>query len=188
MSRITTLLALAAITVLASNVQAATLLTDANLDQFEMLLPKLQKLPQRPQNKQFSMQQHCDWPRHYKELSAQESDRAYQQAIVQLAGEHGFTPVQLVELSAKVSWPVLDSVQPALQVSRQALMFLPAQQRQNAEQTIVKGQQYYKTLTACLTPDDQTALAKHHSRIMQLAKRLGGIEQLLPANVAVPGH
>ncbi|MDX1391777.1 MAG: hypothetical protein R3241_05325 [Rheinheimera sp.] len=176
------------ISVFAAKVQAATLLTDANLDQFEALLPKLQQLQQRPQNSQFNLQQHCNWSQHYTTLSAQETDSDYRLAIERIAGQHGFTPVQFIELSAKLSWPVLDSVQGALEVSRQALLFLPAQQRQSTERKLIKGQQYYKTLTSCLTADDKTALAKHHNRIMQIAKRLGGVEQLLPGNFALPGQ
>ncbi|MBZ9613734.1 hypothetical protein [Rheinheimera maricola] len=159
---------------------AATLLTDANLDQFEAMLPKLQQLEQRPQNQQFKLQQHCDWPRHYREISAQEQDSRYQSKIEQLVSQHGFTPVQFVELSAKLSWPVLNQLQPMLEVSRQALMFLPAQQRKNTENSITQGQQYYQTLSSCLTNDDTAALEKHHQRIMSIAKRLGGVDQLLP--------
>ncbi|MCS4309105.1 hypothetical protein M2404_003468 [Rheinheimera pacifica] len=184
MMKPTSIAGLTLLSVLALPVMAATVLTDANLDQFEAMLPKLQQLEQRPQNKQFKLQQHCDWPRHYRELSAQEKDSAYQTQIEQLAKEHGFTPVQFVELSAKVTWPVLDAVQPALEVSRQALMFLPAAQRQKTEKSIQQGQQYYQTLTGCLTADDKTALAKHHDRIMQMAKRLGGVEQILPPGMA----
>jgi len=179
---------LLSLSIFGAPVCANTILTDANLDQFEAMLPKLQQLEQRPQNKQFSMQRHCDWPRHYRELSAQEKDSQYQAKIEQLAKQHGFTPVQFVELSAKVTWPVLDSVQPMLELSRQALMFLPAAQRQSTEKTIKQGQQYYQTLTGCLTADDQSALAKHHDRIMQMAKRLGGVEQMLPPGLAVPGN
>lgn len=171
---------------LSTAAQSATVLTDSNLDQFEAMLPKLQQLEQRPQNKQFRMQQHCDWQRHYQELSAQERDRRYQTDIEQLVKKHGFTPVQFVELSAKVSWPVLDSVQPMLAVSRQALMFLPPQQRQATEKKIKLGQQYYQTLSSCLNADDRAALAKHHNRIMQIATRLGGVEQLLPTGMALP--
>jgi hypothetical protein len=171
---------------LSTAAQAATVLTDANLDRFEVMLPKLQRLEQRPQNKHFNMQQHCDWPRHYQELSAQETDRRYQSDIEQLVKQHGFTPVQFVELSAKVTWPVLDSVQPMLEVSRQALMFLPEQQRQQTERSIKKGQKYYQTLSSCLNADDRAALAKHHQRIMQMAKRLGGVEQILPPGLILP--
>lgn len=167
---------------------AATVLTDHNLDQLELMIPKLQQLKQRPQNSQFNLQQHCDWSKHYQQLSAQEKDKNYQGQIEQLVKQHGFTPEQFVELSAKVTWPVLDSIQPALQVSQQALMFVPAQQRQKAEASIKRGQQYYQTLTGCLTADDKTALAKHNDRIMQLAKRLGGVEQLLPAGVTNAGR
>lgn len=167
---------------------AATILTDANLDQFEAMLPKLQQLEQRPQNKQFSLQQHCDWPKHYRQLSAQEKDRSYQAQIEQLVKQHGFTPEQFVELSAKVTWPVLDSVQPMLNVSRQALIFLPAAQRQKAEQAITQGQQYHQTLSSCLTADDRAALVKHHDRIMQIAKRLGGVEQILPPGMLPAGN
>lgn len=165
---------------------AATVLTDANLDQFEAMIPKIQHLEQRPQNKQFNLQHHCDWPRHYREISTQEKDSAYQAQIEKLAKEYGFTPVQLIELSAKVTWPVLDSVQPMLEVSRQALMFLPAAQRQKTEKSIQQGQQYYKTLTGCLTADDKNALVKHHDRIMQMAKRLGGVDLILPSGMATP--
>lgn len=171
----------------AAPAMAATVLTDANLDQFEAMLPKLQQLEQRPQNKQFDLQQHCDWPRHYRELSAQEKDSSYQAKIEQLIKQHGFTPEQFVELSAKVTWPVLDSVQPMLEVSRQALMFLPAQQRQSTEKTIKQGQQYYQTLTSCLTAADKAALVKQHDRIMQMAKRLGGVEKILPAGMPLNG-
>lgn len=170
----------------ASNVVAATLLTDENLTRFEALLPKLQQLEQRPQNKQFALQQHCDWPRHYRELSAQEQDSGYQANIEQLVKQYGFTPVQFVELSAKISWPVLDKLQPMLQLSRQALVFLPPQQRQDTEKTLQRGQQYYRTLSGCLSKEDKTALAKHNNRIMQMAKRLGGIEQLLPPGMITP--
>lgn len=173
---------------LALPVMAATLLTDTNLDQFEAMLPKLQQLEQRPQNKQFSLQQHCDWPRHYRELSVQEKDNSYQAQIEQLAKQQGFTPEQFVELSAKVSWPVLHSIQPMLDVSRQALIFLPVAQRQKTEKTIQQGQQYYQTLTGCLTADDKTALAKHHDRIMQIAKRLGGVDQILPPGMFPAGN
>jgi hypothetical protein len=168
-------------------VMAATVLTDANLDQFEAMLPKLQQLEQRPQNKQFNLQQHCNWPQHYRELSAQEKDSNYQAQIEQLVKQHGFTPEQFVELSAKVTWPVLHSVQPMLDMSRQALMFLPAAQRDKAAQAINRGQQYHQTLSSCLTDDDKTALAKHHDRIMQIAKRLGGVEQILPPGMLSAG-
>ncbi|WP_273021957.1 hypothetical protein [Rheinheimera sp.] len=67
-------------------------------------------------------------------------------------------------------------------------MFVPAAQRQNAEKSIRQGQQYYQTLTGCLTAEDKTALARHNDRIMQIAKRLGGVEQLLPAGVANSGR
>lgn len=167
---------------------AETVLTDHNLDQLELMIPKLQQLQQRPQNNQFNLQQHCDWSKHYQQLSAQEKDKNYQKQIEQLVKQHGFTPQQFVELSAKVTWPVLDSIQPALQVSQQALMFVPAAQRQNAEKSIRRGQQYYQTLTGCLTAEDKTALARHNDRIMQIAKRLGGVEQLLPAGVANSGR
>jgi hypothetical protein len=183
------ILAAASLFMMAStNLTAGTLLTDANLAQLEIMLPKLQQLQQRPDNKAFKLQQHCDWPRHYRELSAQEKDSNYQAKIEQLVAQHGFTPVQFVELSAKVTWPVLDSIQPMLEVSRQALMFMPAQQRQNSENTIRQGQQYYQTLTRCLTAEDKTALVKHHDRIMQMAKRLGGIQQVLPPGMALPGN
>lgn len=170
-----------------SPLQAATLITEQNLTQFEAMLPKLKQLPQRAQNRKFALAQHCDWPRHYNELSAQEKDSAYQQKIEQLVTEHGFTPVQFVELSAKLTWPVLDSVQPALEVSRQALAFLPPAQRQATEQAVVQGQRYYKTLSGCLTTDDKAALAQHHNRIMAIAKGLGGVEQMLPPGISTGG-
>ena len=49
---------LALLSLFAVPAMAATVLTDANLDQFEAMLPKLQQLEQRPQNKQFNLQQH----------------------------------------------------------------------------------------------------------------------------------
>lgn len=170
-----------------SQVQAATLITDQNLTQFEAMLPKLKQLPQRPQNRKFALAQHCDWPRHYQELTAQEKDSGYQQKVEQLIAQHGFTPVQFVELSAKLTWPVLDAVQPALEVSRQALAFIPQAQRQATEQTIVQGQRYYKTLSGCLTADDKAALAQHQNRIMAIAKGLGGVEQILPPGISTGG-
>ena len=54
---------------------AETVLTDHNLDQLELMIPKLQQLQQRPQNNQFNLQQHCDWSKHYQQLSAQEKDK-----------------------------------------------------------------------------------------------------------------
>ncbi|QBL09272.1 hypothetical protein E0Z06_06970 [Rheinheimera sp. D18] len=182
------LLAVSVFMAFALSAQANTLLTDENLNQLEAMLPKLQQLEQRPQNKQFQLKQHCNWSQHYAELSSQEKDSKYQAQIEQLAKQHGFTPVQFVELSAKVTWPILDSVQPMLEISRQAMVFLPEAQRKNTEKTVTQGQQYYKTLSSCLTNDDKTALDKHHDRIMQMAQRLGGVGQMLPKGMVMPAN
>ncbi|MDX3774507.1 hypothetical protein QE250_10320 [Chromatiaceae bacterium AAb-1] len=158
---------------------AATIITGDNLDKLEALLPQLMQLeaPDSKALQQAEFQQHCDWQRHYTDFKAKETDTAYLTKAEQLISKQGFTPAQFLELSAKTSWPMLDATMPVLEISRQTLPLLPAEQRKAVEASLKQGQQYHQVIGSCLSSEDKTALEKYKERISQMASGLAGFEQ-----------
>lgn len=155
-----------------------TLITEQNLNRFEQLMPKVMQIP-RPTHYQrgnVNLQPHCDWQQHYQQLQAQQQQDNYLQQVEQVISAYDFTPQQFIELSAKITWPVLDAMQPMLELSRQAIVLLPPQQRKQSEASLMQSQHYHQVLTSCLTQADKAALAKHEKRIMALAAELVGSE------------
>ncbi len=164
------------VVVLAVPVQAASILTDENLNKLQTLLPQLMALeaPEDGSFQDIKLQQHCDWKRHYNDFREQEKNDAYLQQAERLVTQQGFTLPQFLELSAKVSYPVLEATLPALEMSRQALAFLPEAQRQETEAAIAQSKNYHQVINSCLTTDDKAALQKYNSRIMQMFGGLAG--------------
>lgn len=158
-------------------VMADTLITAENLNKLEVLLPQLSKLEQSYRgdiNKELDLQPHCDWDKHYSQLKSQQKDTGYVAKAEKLIVDNGFKPAQFVELSAKVAWPMLDAAMPMMQMSKQALAYLPAAQRKSAEVSLAKSTQYHTALGQCLTADDKAAITQYKDRIMQLAGSMAG--------------
>ncbi|CAM3838446.1 hypothetical protein [Rheinheimera salexigens] len=159
-------------------VMADTLITSDNLTKLEILLPKLTALENNKQvrfNQNVTLQPHCNWQQQYTDLKAQQPDSASVAQAEQLIQQNGFKTEQFLELSAKVSWPMLDAVMPMMQMSQQAAVFMPADQRKKLQQSFNKSNRYYKTVGGCLTNEDKQALAQHKQRIMQLATDMSGL-------------
>jgi hypothetical protein len=158
-------------------VMANTLITSDNLTKLETLMPQLTALETNNQtrfNRNVNLQPHCHWQQHYTVLKAQQPESANVSQAEQLIKQSGLQPAQFLELSAKVTWPMLDAVMPMLQLSQQALAFIPAQQREKLETSFLQSNRYYKTIGGCLSAEDRQALEQHKQRIMQIASDMSG--------------
>ncbi len=166
-----------------ADTRANTVLTNQNLDWLEAALPKLAKIQQDDVGSLHNvrLQRHCDWPRHASEVRAQQQGKAYLAEVDKILAEHQLTPSLFIELTAKGSWPLLESLQPVLNVTRQTLPFLPQAQRQQAEQLLAQTDNMRSTIGPCLHEADKTALAEHRQRLISLATRLPG--SVLPATL-----
>lgn len=159
------------------SVQASTVITEQNIARYEAALPELAKIEQdNPASlKRLRLQQHCDWPKHAAELRAKEQGKAYLGQVDKVLAKHQLTPALFLELTAKGAWPVLQSMQPALNITRQSLPFLPDTQRRQAEQTLAQSEHMQQVIKPCLTAADQAALAQYQQRFISLATRLPGL-------------
>lgn len=158
-------------------VMATTLITSDNLTKLETLLPKLTALEKNNQasfNHDVDLRPHCNWQQQYNDLKAQQANTAYVAQAEQLISQSGFEPAQFLELSAKVTWPMLDAVMPMMKMSQQALAFMPAEQRKKLQQSFNQSSLYYKTVGGCLTSEDKQALDMYKQRIMQIASDMSG--------------
>ncbi|MCH8538244.1 MAG: hypothetical protein LAT66_10805 [Alkalimonas sp.] len=155
---------------------AETVLTEQNLSKLEAALPALVKVEQDNVDSlyQVRLQSHCDWSRHAKEVRAQQQGQDYLDEVDQILAQHELTAPLFLELTAKGSWPVLDSMQPVLRLSRRALPFLPEMQRQQTEQMLAQTDHMTQVIGVCLTEADKVALSKHRARLLALAGRLPG--------------
>lgn len=171
---------------------AETVLTEQNLTKLEAVLPALAKVQQDDVSSlyQVRLQAHCDWPRHASEVRAQQQGQDYLQQVDAILAEHELTAPLFMELTAKGSWPVLDSMQPVLRVSRRALPFLPEPQRQQTEQLLAQTDHMTQVIGPCLTEADKVALNQHRARLIALAAKLpGGLTPLqLDRQMGVQGE
>ncbi|MEE2002641.1 hypothetical protein QWY20_14370 [Alkalimonas sp. MEB108] len=166
---------------LVNTVCAGTVLTDANLTKLEAALPALARVEQDNVASlyQVRLQAHCDWSRHAAEVRAQQEGQGYLDEVDLILAEHELTAPLFMELTAKGSWPVLDSMRPMLQVSRRALPFLPEPQRQQTVQVLDQTDHMTQAIGPCLTDADKVALQQHRGRLLALAGRMPG--GLIPA-------
>ena len=155
---------------------AETVLTEQNLTKLEAALPALAMVEQDNVESlyQVRLQSHCDWPRHAEEVRAQQQGEDYLNEVDRILVEHELTAPLFLELTAKGSWPVLDSMQPMLRLSRRALPFLPEMQRQKTEQMLAQTDHMTQAIGGCLTAADKVALNQHRARLLALAGRLPG--------------
>ncbi|WP_051090412.1 hypothetical protein [Arsukibacterium perlucidum] len=160
---------------------AVTVLTEQNLSRLEAALPKLAKIQQDDVGSlhKVRLQRHCDWPRHATEMRAQQQGKSYLAEVDKILAEHQLSPPLFMELTAKGSWPLLQSLQPVLSVTRQTLPFLPQAQRQQAEQLLAQTDNMIVVVETCLTEADKVALKQNQQRLINLASRLPG--SILPA-------
>ncbi|MEN3157216.1 hypothetical protein ABC502_02410 [Alkalimonas sp. NCh-2] len=162
--------------ILVHTVSAETVLTDANLIKLEAALPALARVEQDNVASlyQVRLQAHCDWSRHAEEVRAQQKEQSYLEEVDLILAEHELTAPLFMELTAKGSWPVLDSMRPMLQVSRRALPFLPEPQRQQTVQVLAQTDHMTQAIGSCLTEADKVALQQHRGRLLALAGRMPG--------------
>ncbi|MDX1677755.1 hypothetical protein [Arsukibacterium sp.] len=180
------------ITLLASGLLAftaassgSTVLTEQNLSNLEAALPKLANIQQDDVSSlhKVRLQRHCDWPRHATEVRAQQQGKSYLTEVDKILAEHQLSPALFMELTAKGSWPLLQSLQPVLSITRQTLAFLPQAQRQQAEQLLAQTDNMTRVVEPCLTAADNIALRQHQQRLISLAAKLPGT--ILPAQLDV---
>ena len=167
-----------------ATVQANTVLTEQNLSRLEAALPKLARIQQDDVATlhKVKLQRHCNWPRHAAEVRAQQQGKSYLNEVDNILAEHQLTPALFIELSAKGSWPLLQSLQPVLSVTRQTLPFLPQNQRLQAEQLLAQTDNNTQVVEPCLSEADITALRQHQQRLIALASKLPG--SILPAQLS----
>ena len=163
--------------------QADTVLTEQNLNRLEAALPKLAKIQQDDVGSLHNvrLQRHCDWPRHAKEVRSQQQGKSYLAEVDKILAEHQLSPSLFMELTAKGSWPLLQSLQPVLSVTRQTLPFLPQTQRQQAEQLLAQTDNMTQVVEPCLSEADIRALRQYQQRLVALASKLPG--SILPAQL-----
>lgn len=156
---------------------AATVLTEQNIAKLEAVLPELLAIEQdNPQGlTKLRLKRHCDWQQHAADLRQHEQGKGYVANVDQVLAKHELTAPLFLELAAKSSWPLLQSLQPVQQLTKQTLPFLPEAQRQLAEQKIQQTEQMQRAIEPCLTAADKTALQQHQQRLMQLAASLPGV-------------
>lgn len=155
---------------------AATVLTEQNIAKLEAVLPELLAIEQdNPQGlTKLRLKKHCDWQQHASDLRQQEQGKGYVAEVDQVLAKHQLTAPLFLELTAKGSWPLLQSLQPVQQLTRQSLPFLPEPQRRIAEQKIQQTEQMQQAIEPCLTAADKTALEQHQQRLLKLATSLPG--------------
>jgi hypothetical protein len=156
---------------------ASTVLTEQNIAKLEAVLPELLAIEQdNPQGlTKLRLKKHCDWEQHASALRQQEQGKGYVTQVDQVLAKHQLTAPLFLELTAKGSWPLLQSLQPVQQLTRQSLPFLPEPQRRIAEQKIQQTEQMQLAIEPCLTAADKTALQQHQQRLLRLATRLPGV-------------
>ncbi|SNY45019.1 hypothetical protein SAMN06297280_0820 [Arsukibacterium tuosuense] len=166
---------------------AATVLTDQNLSRLEAALPKLAQIKQDDVGSlhKVRLQRHCDWPRHATEMRAQQQGKSYLAEVDNILAEHQLSPALFMELTAKSSWPLLQSLQPVLAVTRQTLPFLPQAQQEQARQLLAQTDNMTQVVEPCLSEADSKALRQHQHRLIALASKLPG--SILPAQPGAAG-
>ncbi|WP_261258201.1 hypothetical protein [Alishewanella sp. BS5-314] len=165
-----------ALTATSAAVSATTVLTEQNIARLEAALPELVAIEQdNPQGlTKLRLKKHCDWQQHASDLRQQEQGKAYVAEVDQVLAKHQLTAPLFLELTAKGSWPLLQSLQPVQQLTRQSLPFLPESQRRIAEQKIQQTEQMQQAIGPCLTAADKTALKQYQQRLLKLAASLPG--------------
>ncbi len=156
---------------------ANTVITEQNITRLEAVLPQLAKIEQDSpaELKNLRLQRHCDWPLHVAQLQEKERGKAYVAEMEKVLAAHQLTPALFLELTAKGAWPVLQSMQPMLEITRQSLPFLPEAQRQHASATLAQSAHMQQVIQPCLTAADKAALVQHQQRFINLAVRLPGL-------------
>lgn len=157
--------------------QATTVITEQNIARYEAALPELAKIEQdNPASlKNLRLAKHCDWTKHASELRAKEQGKDYLPQVDAVLAKHQLTPALFIELTAKGAWPVLQSMQPVFNLTRQSLPFLPETQRRQAERTLAQSDHMYTVIEPCLTAADNAALQQYQQRFINLAARLPGL-------------
>ncbi|MDP4535706.1 hypothetical protein Q3O60_05865 [Alkalimonas collagenimarina] len=169
MNKLTPIL-LVVFALLAMPVWAKTILTKDNVERYLAMQPELMAFEERhPDNdsKDMVLESHCDWPRHYQSLKAQELDAGYIQGMEAIIKQYGFQPAEFLELSLKISWPLLEMSKPMLEMSHQMLEHLPDDMRAEQEAEMAQAMQVINLLEQCMTEADKKAAAGFQDQLIQ---------------------
>lgn len=155
-------------------VPAATVLTEQNITKLEAALPELLKIKaENPAElAKLRLAKHCDWPQHMADLKANPQAKSYFLEVETVLQKHQLSDAVFLELSLKGAWPVLQSMQPMLNITRQSLPLLPEPRRQQAEKTLAQTDYLQQLIEPCLTEDDRSALQQHLQRFFNIAGQL----------------
>lgn len=155
-------------------VPAATVLTEQNMTKLEAALPELLKIKAKDPAElaKLRLAKHCDWPKHAADLNANPQAKSYFSEVETVLEKHQLTNAIFLELSLKGAWPVVQSMQPMLNITRQSLPLLPEPQRKQAEQTLAQTDYLQQLIEPCLTADDRSALQQYSQRFFNIARQL----------------
>lgn len=154
---------------------ATTVLTDQNITKLEAALPELLKIKTETDLSKLRLAKHCDWPKHAADLKANPQAKRYFSEVETVLEKHQLTNALFLELSLKGAWPVVQSMLPMLNITRQSLPLLPEPQRNKAEQTLAQTDYLQQLIEPCLTDDDRNALQQYSQRLFKIAGQLPGL-------------
>lgn len=154
---------------------AKTILTEANVERYLAMLSEMNALEDRfpdNHNLDIKLESHCDWPKHYQMLKSTDLSDDYIQQMEALIRQHGFQPAEFLELSFKVSWPMLEMTRPIMEMSQQMLEHLPADRRAEQEAEMAEAMQLISLLERCMTDADKKAAQGLQHQLLKQAFEL----------------
>jgi len=149
--------------VLQAPTMADTVITEANLARIKTVLPKLSALKSAyadVDEQEMLLEQHCNWQKQYESLKAQQDNTRYTTEVEQLLAENGLSPADFLELTLKMSWPML-------KMTQQSLAMLAQKHPQGMEDALQKSSDLLNVITNCITNEDKQALDKLQQSINQ---------------------
>lgn len=144
-------------------VMADTLITEANLAKIKTVMPKLSALKSAYEDvdeQDMVLEQHCNWQKQYEALKAQQANTRYVTEVEQILAENDLKPAEFLELTLKMSWPML-------KMTQQSLAMLAENKQPGMEEALQKSSELLNVITNCITNEDKQALDKLQQRINQ---------------------
>lgn len=147
--------------ILQAPVMADTLITEANLVKLKMVMPKLSALKAANEDvneQDMVLEQHCNWQKQYERLKAQQANTRYVIEVEQVLAENGLSAAEFLELSLKMSWPML-------KMTQQSLAMLAENKQPGMEEALQKSSELLNIIANCMTNEDKQALDKLQQRL-----------------------
>lgn len=147
--------------ILQAPVMADTLITEANLVKLKMVMPKLSALKAANEDvneQDMVLEQHCNWQKQYERLKSQQANTRYVTEVEQVLAENGLTAAEFLELSLKMSWPIL-------KMTQQSLAMLAENKQPGMEEALQKSSALLNIIANCMTNEDKQALDTLQQRL-----------------------